>query len=285
MHLLTWNIQWCRGTDGRVDAARIASEIHRLGDFDVICLQEVADNFAHPRLEGAPADDQFAQFAALFPGYAVIPGCAVDHPGDAPHTRRRRFGNAILSRLPVGQVFRQTLPRPLDPGISSMPRCALEAVIDTDFGGLRVITTHLEYFSAKQRAAQVDALRALYAEGHAYAAAAPASGDGSPFHSHRRPEATLICGDFNMPASDPSYARMTAPIDGGVPSLRDAWVAVHADLPQPPTFCVHKPYKAGMAAYACDFVFVSAPLAPRVREVSVDVDTQASDHQPVSIVL
>ncbi|MCU0933013.1 MAG: endonuclease, partial [Thiobacillaceae bacterium] len=42
MKLLSWNIQWGRGLDGRVDLARIAGEIRRIGDFDVICLQEVA---------------------------------------------------------------------------------------------------------------------------------------------------------------------------------------------------------------------------------------------------
>jgi endonuclease/exonuclease/phosphatase family metal-dependent hydrolase len=34
---------------------------------------------------------------------------------------------------------------------------------------------------------------------------------------------------------------------------------------------------------ACDFVFVSDALAPRVRRVEVDLQTQVSDHQPVLI--
>jgi endonuclease/exonuclease/phosphatase family metal-dependent hydrolase len=45
MKLLSWNIQWCRGVDGRVDAQRIAREIRAMADADVICLQEVARNF------------------------------------------------------------------------------------------------------------------------------------------------------------------------------------------------------------------------------------------------
>ncbi len=44
MKLLNWNIQWGRGMDGRVGVARILRTIHQLGDFDVICLQEVAVN-------------------------------------------------------------------------------------------------------------------------------------------------------------------------------------------------------------------------------------------------
>ncbi|HQV09649.1 MAG TPA: endonuclease, partial [Thauera sp.] len=50
MRLLTWNIQWGRGADGRVDLARTVAAIRAAGDFDVICLQEVACNF--PGLAG-----------------------------------------------------------------------------------------------------------------------------------------------------------------------------------------------------------------------------------------
>lgn len=42
MKLLNWNVQWCRGVDGRVDPGRIANEARRLADPDVFCLQEIA---------------------------------------------------------------------------------------------------------------------------------------------------------------------------------------------------------------------------------------------------
>jgi len=50
MKLITWNVQWCRGVDERVDPARIIAEAQRLADFDVLCLQEIADNYPDPRL-------------------------------------------------------------------------------------------------------------------------------------------------------------------------------------------------------------------------------------------
>ena len=34
MKLLSWNIQWGRGMDGRVDLTRILRTIRKLGDFD-----------------------------------------------------------------------------------------------------------------------------------------------------------------------------------------------------------------------------------------------------------
>jgi hypothetical protein len=44
-----------------------------------------------------------------------------------------------------------TLPLPADPAKPSMLRVALEAVIDTHIGPLRVISTHLEFYSEMQR--------------------------------------------------------------------------------------------------------------------------------------
>ena len=61
MRLLSWNIQWGCGCDGRVSFPRIVDVIRRMGDFDVVCLQEVAVN--HPGLAGS-AGGQFDVIAA-----------------------------------------------------------------------------------------------------------------------------------------------------------------------------------------------------------------------------
>lgn len=49
MKLITWNIQWARGMDNRVDPARVVAHARQMTDFDVLCLQEVADNFPDAR--------------------------------------------------------------------------------------------------------------------------------------------------------------------------------------------------------------------------------------------
>jgi len=38
-------------------------------------------------------------------------------------------------------------------------------------------------------------------------------------------------------------------------------------------------------AFACDFIFVTEDLVQRVEDVAVNVDTDASDHQPVLLSL
>ena len=59
MRLMTWNTQWCCGIDTKVDPARIVAEAKRIADFDVLCLQEIADNFPDPRLAGSAGENQF----------------------------------------------------------------------------------------------------------------------------------------------------------------------------------------------------------------------------------
>jgi endonuclease/exonuclease/phosphatase family metal-dependent hydrolase len=284
MKLITWNTQWCRGIDRKVDPARIVRHARALADFDVLCLQEIANNFPDPRLPGSRGENQFAELSKLLPGYQPVPGVAVDVP--AEDGGRRHFGNMILSRFPVGQVFRHLLPYPVDPGVNGMPRIALEAVVSTPFGGVRVITTHLEYYGKKKRAAQVEALRAIYAEGSGHARhGSMVDTEGGPFHTRPRPAATIVTGDFNLEPDDPLHARMMAPFADGMLPLVDAWVVAHPDEPHPATFKIYEKEEPDEPELHCDFIFVSADLAPRVRAVRVDQKTQAADHQPIAIEL
>src|ERR1041385_7221874 len=127
MKLISWNIQWCRACDGRVDPARIGRVAREMADFDVLCLQEIASNY--PDLAGSSGENQYAALAGLFPDYSVVKGVATDVP--APHGDRRKFGNAIVTRLPVLQVFRRLLPWPADPSETSMKRSAVEVVLES----------------------------------------------------------------------------------------------------------------------------------------------------------
>ncbi|HKU47458.1 MAG TPA: endonuclease/exonuclease/phosphatase family protein, partial [Burkholderiales bacterium] len=79
MRILSWNVQWCRGMDGRVDPKRIADEAKRFADPDVFCLQEVACNF--PELAGSAGEDQVELLAREFTGYEAFYAVTVDLPG------------------------------------------------------------------------------------------------------------------------------------------------------------------------------------------------------------
>ena len=278
MKLVTWNIQWGRGADGRVDLDRIVAHARRFADFDVLCLQEVAAGY--PELPGCDGADQFSALAARLPGYTRLDGVATDTPH--PSGERRRFGNMILTRLPVRQVFRHLLPWPVDPAVPCMQRVALEATLDTPLGLVRVVTTHLEYYSALQRAAQVERLRELHAEATAHALAMrPGTPDEGPFDRIARGAAAILAGDFNFKPDEAEHVRLMSPIDAATPPWRDAWELAHPGQVHAPTVAVHDQSQFPGPPFTWDYVFVSADLAPHVTEVRVDEVSDASDHQPV----
>lgn len=276
MRLLSWNVQWCRGLDGLVDPARIVREARRVADPDVLCLQEVNAGFAD--LPGSRGEDQVELFHRELAGYQVFFAAAVDLPG--ANSARQRFGNVIASRLPIGRVLRHTLPWPPSDA-PTMPRAALEVVIDAPFGALRVTTTHLEYYSRSHRAAQIERLRELHGERNRETAPGEQQG---PYRRLAAPMSAIVCGDFNLPADDPLRARLLEPFASGMPKFVDAWSHLHPGTPHPHTFRVHE-RGPGQSPYCCDYVFITDDIAPRLRSFSIDGANRASDHQPVSVAL
>ena len=255
MKLITWNIQWCRGCDGRVDPARIVERARHLADFDVLCLQEVADGF--PGLAGSSGENQFEWIASLLPEYQALEGIAVDVQGE--HGRRARFGNMLLTRLPVLGVWRHLLAWPADPAVVGMQRIAIEAVLAAPDGPIRILTTHLEYYSKVQRTAQVRHLRDLHAQACAHSADPLVEKHrGSPFETRPRPTRALLCGDFNFLENSNDYALMQEPLSSA-PTWRDTWTIVHPGVPHSHTNGVHDRIQ-WPTPHTCDFVFVSEEI-------------------------
>ena len=152
--ILSWNIQAGLGVDGRVDLVRIARTVRALADADVICMQEVES-----RGSGGPGDDaasaredQFETLGDLFPGYTRVIGAGIER-AETDAGSMYRFGNLVLSRLPILSVFRHLLPQPAAPGARHMPRQATEVTVRLPSGPVRVVTTHLEYHSLVHRRA------------------------------------------------------------------------------------------------------------------------------------
>ncbi|MEO8118583.1 MAG: endonuclease/exonuclease/phosphatase family protein [Rhodoferax sp.] len=282
MKLITWNIQWGRGADGRVDLDRIVAHASRVADFDVLCLQEVSA--AYPELSGCDGSDQFKGLADRLPAYTAITGVATDTPH--PTGGRRAFGNMIFSRYPVLQVWRHLLPWPTDPGVPCMQRIALEATLDTPLGLIGVTTTHLEYYSLRQRAAQIERLRDLHQEAVAQARSPrPGAASEGPFFSVPRAAASILTGDFNCRPESTERMRLLAAMDDDTPPYRDAWELTHHSEPHAPTVGVFDRKQWPDPPFTYDFIFVSEDLAPRVQDTRVDPTSDASDHQAMLLVL
>ena len=291
MKLISWNIQWGLGADGRLDLGRIVREARRMADFDVLCLQEVADNL--PELESSLGENQFVELARLLPEYTAVGGAATDVLGR--DGRRARFGNLLFSRYPVLRAVRHNFPWMPERGsaVKSMARNAVEAVIALPCGPLRVMTTHLEAYSKAQRSVQIERLR----EAHHFAcgrARKPFVDGTGPFAQTLETMATVLCGDFNMKPQDPLLAGLLEPfprVSGiATPRFFDAWRVAHPKAAHPGSAYVHprtdaKPTGKAKRPYCCDYTFVSANLRARVSGIEYESQTQASDHQPMILTL
>ena len=277
LRIVTWNIQWGLGIDETQNLKRLIGDARAVADFDVLCLQEVSDNFAN--LKGNDGSNQFAELGHLLPGYTAIEGVGLDIPDG--EGGRRRFGNMILSRLPVLQVLRYTLPWEAA-ATRNMPRLLLEAVVEAPSGPLRIMTTHLEYSSSELRRAQVEGIREAHRTAHERHVTPRENGPGT-YVRFPTTSSAVLTGDFNMRPEDPVKRRISDQFGNGAPRLLDAWEAANGPSPHPPSFCLFE--QSNGPPHCCDFMFVTEDIASRVSRVAYDQNTQASDHQPVLLEL
>ena len=200
----------------------------------------------------------------LLPGFEVHFGAAVDERG--PEGRRQRFGNLVATRLPVRQVRHHALPWSSDGGVRSMPRMCTSVTVHSALGPVRLMTTHPEFYSARQRMAQTRALLDLHLEACAHAAQPTLAEDsGGPFQSKAHTASAILCGDFNLERHEPEYGVLGAdPVVPRATVLRDAWPLAHGSRPPAPTFRLHD-RRYGTEPISCDYVLVSDDLAPRER--------------------
>jgi endonuclease/exonuclease/phosphatase family metal-dependent hydrolase len=277
MRLLTWNIQCGKGCDGMTDLARIVRVARATCDADVFCFQEVSAGFS--RHDGG--GDQSAELAALLPGYVPIFRPAIETVDRAGTLHR--FGNMTLSRLPVVQINNHILPWPGAGTGRSMRRHALEVTVQAAFGAVRIVNTHLEYYSVAQREAQITRLLELQEDASA-SPKAPTRGPDEPYESQTVAASSLMCGDFNFDVADPQHAMIDRSNRSGL-NYRDAWSTVRGDEQRSPTCGLYDHVQWTGGPDCRDFIFATEDLIDRIRRVDVNGITDASDHQPVLIEL
>jgi endonuclease/exonuclease/phosphatase family metal-dependent hydrolase len=183
----------------------------------------------------------------------------------------------LLTRLPVMQVLRHTLPWPARE-TNNMTRGLIEATVMTAAGPFRLMTTHLEYSHPDIRAAQIEAIRDIHSSACDRAATPRNDGLGT-YRMTAGAASAILAGDFNVKPADPLLARLAESFPQTHPSLRDAWTIANGATPHPLTACIVD--QSFAQPHCCDYIFVTEDLAPRIRRVVCDEHTRVSDHQPI----
>jgi len=279
--IVSWNIQYGKGVDGEINLNRIAEVINEDGLPDILCLQEISRN--DPNIDNG--NDQVNQIKNLFPQYNCFFGVSHDRSGGNKEGRRQ-FGNLILTLHSPVQVLHHLLPSPADKNARFMARQTTEMVIQSSSLTFRMMNTHLEFFSEKQQIAQVNRIRELHEEACAQAQEPGIDKPNTPFERIERPEKLVICGDFNFTIDSIPYQIITKPFSENVPDLVDAWRAKYLDSTTRSPTCGlfdQKQWKQG--PHCRDYFFLSQNLIQKIKEITVNIKTTASDHQPIRLIL
>lgn len=280
IEIISWNIQNGKGVDEVISLERTASVIKSMGKADVICLQEISRNL--PEDSGAAGDNQVDILQTLFPDYSIVFGVAIDAAIEGS-TRRWQYGNAILSRLPILSSNQFPLPQPAEQGVRHMARQATEVSVASALGPIRIMTTHLEYHSRKQRLAQIKRLQGIHAEIASNQHQPPAADEQGPYQQIIRPLDCIICGDFNIEPDSAEYAEMLGVFADSPTPLNDAWKSLCPEEVHPPSCGVYDHVHWPQGPHCRDFFFISSNLAQRCKKILVNQDTNASDHQPMML--
>jgi len=239
LRIMTYNVHSCIGMDGKLSPERIARVIARSAP-DVVALQEL--DMGRARTEGVDQAHIIAQCLEMDFHF---------HP--AMHIEEERYGDAILTHLPLRLVKAGTLPGLA--GKSGLePRGVLWVELDVDGAAIQVLNTHLGLL-ARERRAQVEALLGPDWLGHP-ACSGP----------------VVLCGDFNALPSSPVCRRLRTRLD-------DAQIELESHRPRSTFF-------GRFPTARIDHVFVDSGLTVVDIEVpDSELVRVASDHLPLIVEL
>ena len=293
MRVVSYNIQYGVGKDGKLDLARAMRSV---AGADIVALQEVERNW----LKSGMAD-QAAEIAALMPDYYWVYGPFFDVDASRRgadgriENRRRQHGTMLLARWPIRSSRLFPLPKLDNASGLGFQMGALEGVVDVPGHPIRVYSVHLSSLGSEERRVQAEALKRIWRltadEGPTWSGEVGLAGvdwsDGEPMPP--APVDALLLGDFNCEPGTPEYRAIVADdpsLHGRAfyrMSLSDSWAIAGgggegATYPPSAAYPIPK-------AQRIDYGFVSGGLAPRLQRAWVDEAAQGSDHQPYWIEL
>ncbi len=239
LRVMTYNVHSCIGLDGKVDAARIARVIAQANP-DVVALQEL--DVGRDRSLGQDQARLIAHYLEMEFHF---------HP--AMHIEEERYGDAILTHLPLRLIKAGPLPGLADkPKLE--PRGAIWAAVQFNGQEVHIINTHLG-LQSRERLAQIDCLLGQDWLGHP---------------DCRGP--VVLCGDLNAQPTSAVCRRIAA-------QMQDAQIALAQHRPR-------GTFPSRFAAARIDHIFVDHSVDVTAIEIADShLAKVASDHLPLLVQL
>ncbi len=301
MKVVTYNIRFGVGLDQCCDLERIVREVQGA---DIIGLQEVERFWRRtgmvdqPRGLGELLEEYYWSYCP-----AVDLDASTKGEDGVVSNRRRQFGPMLLSRWPILSARPWMLPHLGAVHLFSMNTGALEAVIDTPVGTLRVYSLHLSSISTRERLMQIDALLEMHQLAEPFSNPMMTAGTNGPQYPGEAeqcnrmdwnngepplpvPFHSIFMGDFNCTEDSREYTRFLGEADpiygrGIHPrSLVDSWSVARETLGEPTSWWPDPPDRLPGHPLRLDYCFVNTELAPKVKRCWVDVEAAGSDHKP-----
>jgi len=269
MKILSWNIQSGKNCSGRIDLNQTLNHIVSLGEFDVICLQEVARHMQEYCSENQP--DQVKLIQQALPEHTSTWGTGFSWPGESG---RQEFGNLTLVKSELLDMKVHQLPKPAAPGTHQMQRVAVETIVQSAVGPLSIVNVHLAFHDQNERKLQVERLCLLEEERSQQFSRPKAQGIGA-YQLLAMPASRVMCGDFNCDTSSPEYLHMC---DRG---WIDAWVLARGHEEHLPTCGIYDQNQWPQGAHCRDYFWLSNGQRDVKVDMTVDIKTDLSDHQPI----
>lgn len=235
LRVMSYNVHSCIGMDGKIDPARIARVIARARP-DVVALQEL--DVGRERSHGLDQAHLIARYLEMEFHF---------HP--ALHLEEERYGDAILSQLPLRLVKTGLLP-----GLAGKPklepRGVLWVAIELNGQEVQIFNTHLGLY-ARERMAQIETLL------------------GSSWLAHAECQGPVIlCGDLNAQPTSMVCRRLGE-------RLRDTQLLAQHHRPQ-------STFSSRFPTLRIDHIYVSPGIAVSAIEIPASqLACIASDHLPL----
>ena len=287
MKLVSYNIRFGLGIDQCIDLERIAKTVQ---DADIIALQEV-DRF----WKRSDMIDQPEILAKHLKGFywSYCPAFDVDASKQKRDgtviNRRRQYGPMLLSRWPICSSRSIVFPKLGTIDVFNQDTGALECVIETPSGPLKVYSVHLSAVSSRDRLQQLDYLLKFHQSAHVSGGAWTGnrvSNDRDLYDQNwsndeappPMPNETIMMGDFNFEPDSDEHVRIVGSVDscygrvGHLDSFVDSWEVAKVRSENSFTWPSQKT--------RLDYCFVNPYLSQKIEEAWIDQDADGSDHQP-----